>query len=301
MSEFSAAQKDYMDGLFERLTATFNNKTQEIKTEFKSQLGELKQEFSNLINGYDEKIFQLEDQNKNLQNNIVQLQRRIRKNNVVIFGINSSETNLLEYILNLFKETLEIETYATEINDVYRIGPKDKPSQPVIVEFISYQKKLIIQKNAKKLKGKNLSITQDQCYEDRATHKILYKHLIAAKTKGIQAYIKGNKIVIGNEIYTTEDLEHGTFITTSIPEISRPVSAPSTPNPHSSQKRQLIESPPNNEEEKREQKKTKSDYTTIRAETRIVEDTPQKATGTKPKMTINTRTKRANSQTSKHQ
>lgn len=260
MSDFTESQKKYMDGLFSKLASTFNEKSTEIRNEFTQQLGNLKQEIHTVIQSYEVNITKLEEKNNQLERQIVQLQRKARKNNIVIFGINKTEPNLLEHIIKIFNETLEVEIHNHEINDIYRTGPTDKSTRPVIIELISYQKKLLILNNAKKLKGKNLFISQDQCFEDRANNKILVKHLKEAKSSGIQAYIKGYKIVIGKEIYSAEDLVNSTHQQINTQDTNKPASAPSTPYPSNSQKRIYHEFGSDNEDHEQTQqdhKKTK--------------------------------------------
>lgn len=260
MSEFSASQKTYMDELFSKLTSTFNEKSAAITNEFKQQIDNLKQEIHTAINSYEDKITKLEDKNNQLENKLVQLQRKIRKNNLLIFGIEKAEPNLWEHIIKIINETLEVEIHTHEINDIYRIGHTDKSMQPVVIEFLSYQKKLLVLKNAKKLKGKSISISQDQCFEDRAKNKILLKHLKEAKSAGIQAYIKRGKLIIGNEVYSVEDLEHSALGKLETQDIRKADSAPQTPNPSTRQKRLLQEFGLDNEDHEKiqqEHKKTK--------------------------------------------
>lgn len=237
MSDFSSAQKTYMDQLFMKLITTINDKTTEIRNEFKQQITELNQGIHSKINSYEEKIAKLENKNIQLEKTILQLQRRARKNNVVIFGITSTEPNLFEYTLKLLNESLELNILVTELNDIYRVGSKENPVQPVIVEFISFQRKSVVLRNAKKLKGKNIFINQDLCYEDRIINKILSKHLKEVRSKHIQAYIKGNKLIIGSETYTVEELESNTPIHIDPQENIKPNSAPSTPDHFQRQKR----------------------------------------------------------------
>lgn len=257
MTDFTNAQKNYMDGLFTKLAATITDKTTEIRNEFKQQIGELKEEIATIVNTYEDRISKLEEQNQYLQNTVIQLQRKTRKNNLVIFGISSIEPNLHKCIIDIFRNTLEVEISDLEIRDVYRVGPSDKNLQPVIVQFNSYEKKLLVQKNANKLKGKNIAISQDQCYEDRTTHKILIRHLKQARSEGIQAYIKGDKIIIGNETYTADDLEKCGYKQPISTEKNKSDSAPSTPEPQSRQKRLLDEFGSYDEEIHQEHKKTR--------------------------------------------
>lgn len=265
MNDFTNVQKSYMDSLFIKLTQTINNKTDEIRSEFTQQIRELKQEIYAINNSYEERISKLENQNKHLQHTVIQLQRRIRiiqlqrriRKNLVIFGISSTEPDLRECVVKLFRESLEVDICDSDIRELYRVGSNnDQNKQPIIVEFNLYCKKLLVQKNARKLKGTTIAIGQDQCIEDRTTYKILLKHLKEARSKGIQAYIKGDEIVIGSETYNTHDLEEGIHKQISpLEKKNKSDSAPSTPDPQCRQKRLLDELGLGTVEIQQEQKK----------------------------------------------
>lgn len=263
MSEFSEAQKAYMDALFGKISTIFNEKILELNENLKFQVAEIKQDFNKVINTYEEKINKLELQNQQLQTSITKLQRRIKKNNIVIFGTKNLEENLWVTILELFKNTLEIDISEKDINDIYKIGKNE--NNPVVIEFISFQTKLLVLRNAKKLKGKNISISSDLCFEDRENNKILAVHMKEAKKKGLQAYIRGNKLIVGKDVYTAKQLSITHLSTTDSEHQQdnketpgRSGSAPSTPNPSLRDKRLLKELGLNETEEQQDQEHKKS-------------------------------------------
>ncbi|KAJ8966899.1 hypothetical protein NQ314_003245 [Rhamnusium bicolor] len=202
MSEFSVSQKEYLDKLFMKLNASINQKL----TEVTNQINEIKDEISEVANKHDEEIEELKEENQQLRKENKFLQRKVRKNNIVIYGINVND-NLSDTVINTLNNLLEISISEQDINDIYRIG-KINNKQPLLVELISYQKKRLILNNAKKLKGKNIFIAEDQCWEDRNITKTLVTNLKIAKAKGKNAQIKGNKLIIENQAYTAEELQN---------------------------------------------------------------------------------------------
>lgn len=62
-------------------------------------------------------------------------------------------------------------------------------------------------KNAKKLKGTTIWLSNDLTQKEQEEKKTLTKHLKAAKEKGYRARIWRNKLIINNEEYEIEDLE----------------------------------------------------------------------------------------------
>ena len=208
MTDFSDVQKDYLNQLFAKLQSTLDGKITETKEELKEQIREVKDEINFVKYKYENKILDLEQENRILKSNLIQIERRVRKNNIIIFGIEEIQQNIIEDVAKILTELLNIEISSADINDAYTIGKsKNKNGKPIIVEFISYQKKISVLKEAKTLKGNKIFIAHDQCPEDQTTRKTLYKHLKDARAKGQQAYIKGNRLIIDSEAYTVENLE----------------------------------------------------------------------------------------------
>lgn len=156
--------------------------------------------------------------NKKIANNIekieetkrrcLYLERKQRKNNVIIFGLKIDETPILLQTLNKLNEVLGVNISKTDINNIYPLGKNSKP--PVLLEFISYLTKQELFKDPEKLKalkGTGISISHDLCQEDRQNQKILRKHLKIARDQNKQARIKGQKIEIDNVLYSAKELE----------------------------------------------------------------------------------------------
>lgn len=251
MTEFSDVQKQYLENLFLKLNNTIEEKTSQIQIEFKEKVEEVKKEISTRFNILENKIHTLEDQNKKLKHSVLNLERKVRKNNIAIFGVSDNETNLIKCVCSIFQNILGLEIGEEDLNDAYRIVTTKNTRTPVIVEFISYQKKFSVLKNAKKLKGTNIYIAKDQCLEDQIQNKILIKHLKEARSKGAVAYIKGDRLIISNEPYTIDQLEKETeiedqeIVSDEVQIINiekpRPESAPATPNLQRKTKRQIEE------------------------------------------------------------
>lgn len=83
-------------------------------------------------------------------------------------------------------------------------------------------------KNAKNLKGTNISIANDLTEKQRKQYQILRKHLnLARGNKEENCFIKGNKLHVNGKIYTPEDLED--WEDTEDTPFEKPQSAPNTP------------------------------------------------------------------------
>ena len=162
------------------------------------------------------KLCKNEEQIDNVQKQCLFLERKVRKNNIIIFGLDIKDENLVEKVISSLNNLLDLKVTTSEINNVYKIGKNNKP--PIVVEFVSFLKKkeiFNIPEKLKSLKGTNVSISNDLCQEDRQNNKVLLKHLKIARSENKEAKIKGNKIEISNILYTAKELEEETDVEVS--------------------------------------------------------------------------------------
>lgn len=98
----------------------------------------------------------------------IYIQRANRKNNIVIFGIQSDKDHLLK--TNLVRLNVIFESSLTEkdINNIYL----NRTKITIVVEYISFLKRQNIFKQLK-LKGTGVSIIHDLRIEDQKNNKIL--------------------------------------------------------------------------------------------------------------------------------
>lgn len=197
---------DFYKKLLEAIDAANKKQTLELKTEIesvKTAIIEEKLERNKLEEKYD-----------NLKKHCDKLEKALRKNNVIIFGLeNTTRETLLQYAIEQLNSLLNIELSVSDINDIFYIG-KQRSNKPLMIKFASYLKKQQVIKNAYKLKQINLnrnpkiSISEDLSLEERNKNKILRKHLNAAKSKDANAYIKGDRLFVNEQIFTAEELEN---------------------------------------------------------------------------------------------
>lgn len=207
--------------LMQKLESIINKNSEEIKQEIKG--------ISNQLNG---KLEQLEKRCIRLENRVISLERKSRKNNIIIFGLDISQDDLLNSTVKKLNDLLEIEITASDVNNIYVTRNKNN----IIIEFISFLKKLCVIKNTKKLKGTGIFIDHDLSPEDRLKNKILYHNLKAAQNKNYKAYIKNHKLYINGKSYTPEELEPLEDSSKNVEDFSLQLqekanSAPPTPTP----------------------------------------------------------------------
>lgn len=227
------------DQFYTRLMQTIEEankkQTENIKLEIEGVKQLIKEEVNKRVN--------LETKYEELKNKYETLEKSLRKNNVIIFGLQkNTEGHLVNYVIETLNDILNLNLTISDINDIYTIGKKEN-DKPIIVKFISYLKKQEVLKNCYKLKDINknrstkINIAEELSPEEQKVKKILSQHLKAAKSQNLNAYIKGNKLYINNEVYTAQQLAENGEVSArdeedeyeNIQEIGESNSAPATP------------------------------------------------------------------------
>lgn len=145
---------------------------------------------------------------KKLEGKCLFLERKLRKNNIVLFGLSVDDTtSLAQLTLDKINALFGLNFTTDDINNIYQIG-KGK-ERPIIVEFVSFLKKSKIFSCPQKLnalKDTGISLANDLCPEDRQTHSELRRHLKQIRSQGHEAKIVGFKLRVGEKLYTLDEL-----------------------------------------------------------------------------------------------
>nr|CAH7717723.1 unnamed protein product [Callosobruchus chinensis] len=195
------------------------------------QTKELKEELSSSIQAITATVSETSDKICRLENRVELLDQKLRRNNIVIFGLQiKNQDNLLEETLAELKRLLNFELTSGDINNIYLVD-KNKEKSPIILEFISLLKKQLLFKLLHKLKSTGVSIANDLSYEGRKIQKELVRHLKQARQQNLPARIKGTRLEVSNRLYTIEELnsiEPGNFEDSSDDESAEDVGTPVT-------------------------------------------------------------------------
>lgn len=174
--------------------------------------------------GLTNKIENTHKQVEILSKRCVYLERKNRKNNVVIFGIINQPdqlTDLLQSTIQSINYLLGTNITEDHINNIYTIGKSRNP--PIVLEFISFLKKITLfsnKENFKKLKEHGISIANDLSLEDREGQQTLRRHLQIARSQNREAKILGYKLLIDNISYTPQELKEIEESEKTISEVS---------------------------------------------------------------------------------
>lgn len=199
MSEISL--NELYKKLVEAIQRSENNTKKEIE-----KLNIANKKIVALLEEQNQKIEKLENKYRHLELQTLNQERLHRKNNIIVYGLACEDQRDELKLIKKLSDLLKINISECDINNAY-ILKSNREIPPIKIELLSYLKKKQILKNARNLKGTQIFITQDMCYEDRKEHKILKEHLKLAKSKNYHAHIKGNKLFINDEVYTVKQLQ----------------------------------------------------------------------------------------------
>lgn len=173
-----------------------------IKDNIKKEITVLKEhlesEFSKISTNFENKY-------KELKTKYEKLEKELRRNNIIIFGLETPVENLGNFVVNKLNQHLGLTLTINDINNIYTIG-KQTTKRPIIVKLLSYLKKQEILKNCNKLKGTSISISEELSIEERKENKILRQHLKKARSKNLNASIKNRKLIVNGQAYSAQEL-----------------------------------------------------------------------------------------------
>lgn len=135
------------------------------------------QDFKEMEERYQEMEVKLEQKDIQIEN----FERKLRENNLVIYGIEEKPSEKPdEIILQLIQETLQVPSQMNDIEDAWRIGRKypSNGCRLMMVELASKKLKQQIFQNLRFLKNTNLKIEEDyskKTVEERKTQTAFNK------------------------------------------------------------------------------------------------------------------------------
>lgn len=180
----------------------------DVQNQIKEEIKTLKDDIFTKLNNLEKENEELKVENNKLKTNLLASERKQKKYNIVIYGIQNKENDLLISTLNTFNNILKVTCTENDIRDIYMIGSSgQEKSRPVVVEFVNYRLKTNILKNAGELKNTGIVITQDYTTHDYQDRKFLAKQLKIARQEFPSAKIKKNILIVNDDKYTLDELK----------------------------------------------------------------------------------------------
>lgn len=152
----------------------------------------------------------LTNENKQLKADLLDLQCRSMRNNIVIWGIKEEEKE--DYIAteNLVKEFMKNDLQMPEeqigkavIERAHRLGrtKEQGKSRAIVVNFQNYKAKANVMGQGKKLKGSHFSMFDQFPREIVERRRVLYPIMKEHKEKKVKVRLNMDKLYINNQLY----------------------------------------------------------------------------------------------------
>lgn len=200
-----------MELFLERVNETMDLKMNELKEEFMKQTSSLASNMANII---DQKLNPLLEENAQLKNEVMTLKNKVgnlekemRRNNILLHGLKETESNsnelmnlVVQFLNNIGNKCGIREFDMWELNQVQRLGKKvDNKHRPILVKFTLAWRKVEILKNGKYFPATTYA-TEDFPKEVLQIRKELKIQQHEEKKKGNFAVIRYDKLVIKGKI-----------------------------------------------------------------------------------------------------
>lgn len=172
------------------------------KLEMKNMEENIKQVITHKIdekfNAMESKTIELEKKIELQEITIEQMNRQMRRKNLIIFGLNESEHSyeeLQDMILEIINSSMKVPCNKSEIESVRRLGKKSDKIRPVILSVTTLGKKIEILKHKKYLKDSQIYINEDYTQKALQERQVLKKELDRQRELGNRAIIRSGKII----------------------------------------------------------------------------------------------------------
>lgn len=187
----------------EELRQDFRNYQEEWRKEREEMLQE--------INGLKETVKQMKTKEQELVVKLDSLENQSRRSNVVFYNIDEKEgeswSECEGAVIKLAKEKMGVPVESRDIERAHRLGKKSKGRhRPIIVKFLSFKTKEEILANSNKLRGSNITVSEDFSARVRAVRKELIQHMEPLKKKGHRVFLRFDMLQVDGRKYSLEQV-----------------------------------------------------------------------------------------------
>jgi hypothetical protein len=134
-----------------------------------------------------------------IQKKLREIEDRSRRNNLRVDGIDENEGESWEEseikVKKVFEDILSVNN--VKIERAHRTGNKElKTPRTIVIKLLDYKDKVKILSKSSNLKGKNIYINEDFCYETTQIRKNLREKMKIERAAGKFAFISYDKLII---------------------------------------------------------------------------------------------------------
>lgn len=159
-------------------------------------------------NNIDDKFSRIEQRTDQLEKKIEQqqktidfLDRKLRKKNLLFFGVGETEKNyeqLLSMVLTIMSTQMEVVCLRWEIENVARVGKKNEKTRPIVVTLTTTSRKIELLKKKKSLENSGIYIKEDYPPAVLAKRRELQEELKRERESGKNVALRYDKIITLN-------------------------------------------------------------------------------------------------------
>lgn len=163
------------------------------------RLDELDVKVDSLVSDMNKKMETLINDNLTLQSDLLDLQTRSMRNNLIFYNIKETDKeDPEEKVQELLCDKLGYtETNLPEMERVHRMGPKKKGSiRPIVARFAHFKEKEAVRKSAGPLKGSTFGLSEQFPKLVHEQRKMLIPHMVEARKQGKKAFLVADKLYV---------------------------------------------------------------------------------------------------------
>lgn len=162
---------------------------------------------------------QVKEENKRLKEKvddqgerIINLEREVRKRNLVMRGILDKEgekegetRDKVSAVMQKIGVNFDIKEELDEVRRIGKYNPQKK--RPVLIKLTREATRARILRNTKVLKGTEIWIDEDYPKEVQEERRRLIPHMKEARERGYRAQLRYNKLIVNGVIYRADEVE----------------------------------------------------------------------------------------------
>lgn len=212
--------KSTLEEIFSKISC-IENKFEDLKKTMESANDKFLAEVKSTVVNMNTNNKNLENRIQILENKRVELDKEDslwksvfwKKNNLIMYNLREKEDENLQQledsVMSIIRDKLSIDITIKEIDWIKRIGKKEKVvrNRPVLIKVISYRTKIEILRNCNKLRGLNISISEDFPVSVRQIRKELLFFKKKAQEKRKKAFLRYNKLIVEGQVFTLDELK----------------------------------------------------------------------------------------------
>ncbi|KAF4532489.1 hypothetical protein B566_EDAN003065, partial [Ephemera danica] len=197
-----------VDALQPKLDTVATKQKHTLETELSKiriTIKEYKEECKSQYKEMQEEITTLKEANRELLDMVNTQESLLRKNNILIHGIDENDKLSAEQVVRNICSDLHVDLSSDSITEVFRIG-RNKGKRPIVCKFTSFNKKKEIMDKNRALQSNQYYINHDLSKQHRDAKKYLKPYRDHAMKNNLTAYIRGTNLIINGQSWTFDEL-----------------------------------------------------------------------------------------------